>query len=173
MVRPFALFGLLSMVGCAPAATIEEGRVTAPLVVSANTAVPSTEVSAADPSTAPRPVSDAWIETAMAAIRVDRGKDGGMRGCKGELTTDAKGFFRKIYEGAAKCAAAKAGLRGAVVFHSTLEEGGGLSEFSVLEDGLSAPEVITCIQEFTFTVEFPRTDPKTPCVQLVHPLAFP
>jgi hypothetical protein len=53
------------------------------------------------------------------------------------------------------------------------EEGGGLSAFAVLDDKLGAPDVVKCTQEKTMSIEFPKVDPKTPCVQLVHPMAFP
>ena len=54
-----------------------------------------------------------------------------------------------------------------------MEDGGGLSEFSVFEDKLGAPDVVACIQNAALSLEFPKVDPKTPCVQLVHPLTFP
>lgn len=96
-----------------------------------------------------------------------------MRGCKGKLTQAAKEHFTKLYSEAAKCGAAKPGLKGQITFHSTLEDGGGLSEFSVFEDKLGAPDVVACIQTVALSLEFPKVDPKTPCVQLVHPLTFP
>lgn len=72
-----------------------------------------------------------------------------------------------------KCAAAAPSAKGSVTFHSTLEEGGGLSEFSVLDDKLGEPGFIQCIQEKALSIEFPKVDAKTPCVQLVHPMTFP
>jgi hypothetical protein len=115
-----------------------------------------------------------WVDAAVAAIRVDKGDAGGMRGCPGTLTPEAKAFFKKVYAEAARCATtgSKPG-RGSITFHSTLEEGGGLSEFSVIDDKLGAPAVVSCIQEKATSVEFPKVDPKTPCVQLVHPMTFP
>ena len=62
---------------------------------------------------------------------------------------------------------------GRIRSHSTLEEGGGLSEFSVIDDRLGSPAVVKCIQEKALSIEFPKVDPKTPCVQLVHPMTFP
>jgi hypothetical protein len=124
---------------------------------------------------APREDSGAsWVDAALARVRVDTGDAGGMRGCTGTLTPAAKTFFAALYKEASKCAAAAgAPVKGTVTFHSTLEEGGGLSEFSVLDDKLAAPGVVKCIQEKAMSVEFPKVDAKVPCVQLVHPLAFP
>src|SRR5689334_12985868 len=75
-----------------------------------------------------------WVESAVAHIRVDTGDAGGMRGCTGSLTPEARAFFSKVYAEASKCGTADPSAKGSVTFHSTLEEGGGLSEFSVLDD---------------------------------------
>jgi hypothetical protein len=125
----------------------------------------------ASPSAASAGAGSSWVQSAVAKIRVDKGDAGGMRGCKGSLTPEAKAFFTSVYAEASKCGAPS--LAGSVTFHSTLEEGGGLSEFSVLDDKLGAPDVVKCIQERMFSIDFPKVDPKTPCVQLVHPMAFP
>jgi hypothetical protein len=114
-----------------------------------------------------------WVESAVAQIRVDTGDAGGMRGCTGSLTPEAKTFFAKVYAEASKCVAAEPSVKGSVTFHSTLEEGGGLSEFSVLDDKLGAPNVLQCFQEKAMSIEYPKVDAKTPCVQLVHPMTFP
>lgn len=115
-----------------------------------------------------------WADLAVARIRVDTGDAGGMRGCTGTLTPEAKEFFAKVYTEASKCAAAgPSPIKGSVTFHSTLEEGGGLSEFAVIEDKLGDPSVTQCIQEKAVSIEFPKVDAKTPCVQLVHPMTFP
>jgi hypothetical protein len=127
----------------------------------------------ANPSAARAATGSSWVQSAVASIRVDKGDAGGMRGCAGSLTPDAKAFFISLYTEASKCASAAPSLKGSVTFHSTIEEGGGLSEFAVLDDKLGAPEVVRCIQEKALSIQFPKVDPKTPCVQLVHPLAFP
>lgn len=126
-----------------------------------------TDTSASTPSVA---ASESWARKHVAKIRVDTGDAGGMRGCTGTLTDEAKGFFAQVYAAAQKCGEASSGT---VTFHSTLEEGGGLSEFSVLEDKVGDPKVIECVQGQALAVEYPKVDPKTPCVQLVHPLTFP
>jgi hypothetical protein len=95
-----------------------------------------------------------------------------MRGCKGSLTPEAKSFFSSVYTEAKRCAEASRAT-GTITFHSTLEEGGGLSEFSVLEDKLGVDAVTQCFQQQAFSTEYPKVDPKTPCVQLVHPVVFP
>lgn len=147
--------------------------------------------SAAPPGTSPGPISTgsaasagptataearsgaSWAESALAAIRVDKGDAGGMRGCTGTLTPEARAFFVGVYSASSTCVAAAPSVKGLVTFHSTIEEGGGLSEFSVMDDQLGAPDVVKCIQEKVFSTEFPKVDPKTPCVQLVHPMRFP
>jgi hypothetical protein len=143
----------------------------APAALGCGTATPTPEPG---PGQAGAPAAAApsasWVETAVARIRVDKGDAGGMRGCTGSLTPEAKTFFTAVYAEARKCASS---AKGSVTFHSTLEEGGGLSEFSVLEDKLGAPAVIACIQGKAVSVEFPRVLAATPCVQLVHPMTFP
>lgn len=134
-------------------------------------ASPESTSTAATPDSKSAAASSAWVESAVAKIRVDKGDAGGMRGCPGSLTPEAKAFFVTFYTEAAKCVTS--GVKGSVTFHSTLEDGGGLSEFAVHEDKLGDAAVIKCIQEKVFTVEFPKVDPKTPCVQLVHPMTFP
>lgn len=129
--------------------------------------------SGANSSSASAGPKSSWVESALAGIRVDRGEAGGMRGCTGTFTPEARVFFTNLYTEASKCAAAAPSTRGAVTFHSTLEEGGGLSEFSVLDDKLGTPHVTKCIQEKALSIEFPKVDAKTPCVQLVHPMMFP
>lgn len=115
-----------------------------------------------------------WVDSQVARIRVDHGEDGGMRGCTGALTPEAKTHFAKVYTEAKECFSAGASAPGqAVTFHSTLEEGGGLSEFSVLSGDQASPEVIECIQGKAMSIEYPKVDPATPCVQLVHPLTYP
>lgn len=114
-----------------------------------------------------------WVESALASIRVDKGKAGGMRGCTGNFTHEARIFFTDLYTEASKCAAAAPSVKVSVTFHSTLEEGGGLSELSVLDDKLGAPGLIECIQAKAPSIEFPKVDAKTPCVPLVHPMTFP
>ncbi len=114
-----------------------------------------------------------WVDTSVARIRVDSGDAGGLRGCTGSLTPEAKAFFTKLYAEVSNCAAAeRPKVKGSVTFHSTLEVGGGLSEFAVLEDKVGAPTLIQCIQGRAFSAEYPEVDPKTPCVQLVHPMLF-
>lgn len=43
----------------------------------------------------------------------------------------------------------------------------------VLEDKFGNEAANKCIQDKVFSVEYPKVDPKTPCVQLVHPMTFP
>ena len=117
--------------------------------------------------------SSSWVADSVARIRVDTGDAGGIRGCKGTLTPEARAFFTSAYERIGECvSSSKPAVKGSITFHSTLEEGGGLSEFAVLDDKLGAPDFVKCIQERVFTLEYPKVDPKTPCVQLVHPLTF-
>lgn len=114
------------------------------------------------------------IAESLEQIMVDTGEAGGMRGCTGTFTPEARGFFAKIYAEASKCAAADPSHpKGVVIFHSTLEEGGGLSELSVLEDEIHSPKLIQCIQDKTMAIKYPKVDPKTPCVQLVVPIRVP
>lgn len=133
-----------------------------------------TDTGAAAPSSSASDPAASWVDRSVAQIRVDTGDAGGMRDCKGSFTPEAKAYFTQVYAAAEKCAATgPSPAKGSITFHSTLEEGGGLSEFAVLDDKLGAPTVTACIQEKAMSVDFPKVDPKTPCVQLVHPLSFP
>lgn len=160
-VRGFSVALLAVSAGCSSG----KGAVAEPSSPGAPSSASSTESSAAAAD------SD-WVDASVARIRVDTGDAGGMRGCKGDFTPEAKAFFSKVYSEAKSCAASS-GATGSITFHSTLEEGGGLSEFSVLEDKLGSDAVIQCFQQQALSAEYPKVDPKTPCVQLVHPLTFP
>jgi hypothetical protein len=160
-VRGFSVALLAVSAGCSSG----KGAVVEPSSPGAPSSASSTESSAAGAD------SD-WVDASVARIRVDTGDAGGMRGCRGNITPETKAFFAKVYASAQHCAASlKVGR--SIIFHSTIEEGGGLSEFSVLEDKLGSEALTQCFQQEALSAEYPKVDPKTPCVQLVHPLTFP
>jgi hypothetical protein len=164
-VRGFSEATLVAFLVWGAGCTGGKGSVAEPSSPGAASSAPSSESSAA-------PADSDWVDASVARIRVDTGDAGGLRGCTGEITAETKAFFAKVYASAKSCAASVDGGR-SITFHSTLEEGGGLSEFSVLEDKLGSEAVTQCFQQQAFSTEYPKVDPKTPCVQLVHPITFP
>ena len=121
-------------------------------------------------STAPVAGGGGWIDASIAGIRVD---EKGMRGCTGVLTDATKTYFRQAFEAAQKCVETeRAGAKGSVLFHSTIEAGGGMSEFAVEQDQLKNPKVVDCLQNAIFDAEYPKVPGDTPCVQLRVPVVF-
>lgn len=114
-----------------------------------------------------------WAAAAVDAIYIDTE---GMRGCEGGWTDHAREFWSTVYTSVSRCVenarAEGSQVEGKLVFHSTLEKGGGASEFAVMEDSVGNEDLVKCIQVAAFTTEYPEADPETPCVQFVHPMEF-
>lgn len=93
--------------------------------------------------------------------------------CRGDLREEAPAFYRSVFESAKSCVDdARGDARGTVMFHATLEVGGGFSEFSVTKDGLGNPKVIECLQNAMFSASYPDVAKDAPCVQLHVPVIF-